>query len=89
MIPAGTKVFLASHPVDFRKGPDSLLALVRDAGSDPFNGSLYVLRAKRADRIKIAWWDGSGVCLYSKRLEKISSSGRKSGMPACSSTAPN
>jgi transposase len=70
MIPAGTKIFLASHPVDFRKGPDSLLALVRDAGSDPFNGSLYVFRAKRADRIKIAWWDGSGVCLYSKRLEK-------------------
>ncbi|MDR9777423.1 IS66 family insertion sequence element accessory protein TnpB [Rhizobium hidalgonense] len=70
MIPAGAKVFLASHPVDFRKGPDSLLALVRDAGSNPFNGSLYVFRAKRADRIKIAWWDGSGVCLYSKRLEK-------------------
>ena len=51
MIPAGTKIFLASHPVDFRKGPDSLLALVRDAGSDPFNGSLYVFRAKRAQRV--------------------------------------
>lgn len=36
MIPAGAKVFLASHPVDFRKGPDSLLSLVRDAGNDPF-----------------------------------------------------
>jgi hypothetical protein len=36
MIPAGVKVFLASHPVDFRKGPDGLLALVREAGSDPF-----------------------------------------------------
>ena len=70
MIPAGVKVFLASHPIDFRKGPDSLLSLVRDAGSDPFNGSLYVFRAKRADRIKIVWWDGSGVCLYAKRLEK-------------------
>lgn len=46
----GCKVFLASHPIDFRKGPDSLLSLVRDAGSDPFNGSLYVFRAKRADR---------------------------------------
>ena len=67
MIPAGVKVFLASHPIDFRKGPDSLLSLVRDAGSDPFNGSLYVFRAKRADRIKIVWWDGSGVCLYAKR----------------------
>ncbi|WP_352756106.1 IS66 family insertion sequence element accessory protein TnpB [Mesorhizobium sp. M0955] len=36
MIPAGVKVYLASHPVDFRKGIDGLLALVRDAGSDPF-----------------------------------------------------
>jgi transposase len=70
MIPSGAKVFLASHPIDFRKGPDSLLALVREAGNDPFNGALYVFRAKRADRIKIVWWDGSGVCLYAKRLEK-------------------
>ncbi|AUW47314.1 hypothetical protein CUJ84_pRLN3000184 (plasmid) [Rhizobium leguminosarum] len=31
---------------------------------------LYVFRAKRADRVKIVWWDGSGVCLYAKRLEK-------------------
>ncbi|MGT2446625.1 IS66 family insertion sequence element accessory protein TnpB (plasmid) [Ensifer adhaerens] len=52
------------------QGPDSLLSLVRDAGSDPFNGALYVFRAKRADRINTVWWDGSGVCLYAKRLEK-------------------
>lgn len=70
MIPSGVKVFLAMHPVDFRKGPDSLLALVRASGSDPFNGALYAFRAKRADRVKIVWWDGSGVCLYAKRLEK-------------------
>lgn len=70
MMPAGAKVFLASHPVDFRKGPDGLLALVRDGGADPYNGALYVFRAKRADRVKIVWWDGSGVCLYAKRLEK-------------------
>ena len=49
---------------------DGLLSLVRDAGSDPFDGALYVFRAKRADRIKIVFWDGSGVCLYAKRLEK-------------------
>lgn len=42
MIPSGVKVFLASHPVDFRKGIDGLVALVRDAGSDPFDGALYV-----------------------------------------------
>ncbi len=64
MIPSGVKVFLASHPVDFRKGPDSLLSLVRDAGNDPFNDALYVFRAK------LVWCDGSGVCLYAKRLEK-------------------
>lgn len=70
MMPSGVKVFLASQPVDFRKGPDSLLSLVRDGGHDPFNGALYVFRAKRADRVKIVWWDGSGVCLFAKRLEK-------------------
>jgi len=72
MIPSGVRVFLASHPVDFRKGPDSLLSLVRDAGSDPFSGARYVFRAKRADRVKIVWWDGSGVCLFAKRLENSS-----------------
>lgn len=72
MMPSGVKVYLASQPVDFRKGPDSLLSLVRDAGSDPFSGALYVFRAKRADRIKMVWWDGCGICLLAKRLENSS-----------------
>ncbi|MER8873396.1 IS66 family insertion sequence element accessory protein TnpB [Mesorhizobium sp. M0814] len=46
-------------------------ALVRDAGSDPFNGELYVFRAKRADRIKIVWWDGCGVCLGVRLAEAV------------------
>ncbi len=70
MIPAGVKVFAASHPADFRRGPDGLLALVRGAGPDPFSGALYVFRPKRAGRIKIVWWDGSGICLYARRLEE-------------------
>ena len=49
MMPSGVRVYLASQPVDFRKGPDSLLSLVRDAGSDQFSGALCVLPAKRAD----------------------------------------
>jgi transposase len=61
---------LRAGAVDFRKGPEGLVALVRDAGSDPFDGSLYVFRSKRADRIKIVWWDGSGLCLFAKRLER-------------------
>jgi transposase len=64
MIPAGVKVFVASQRVDFRKGPDGLLALVREAGSDPFSGALYVFRAKLADRIKIVWWDGTSVVVF-------------------------
>jgi hypothetical protein len=42
---------------------------VRDTGADPFSGALYVFRAKRADRIKIVWLDGTGLCLYAKRLQ--------------------
>jgi len=51
MIPSGVKVFLASQPVDFRKGPDGLVGLVRDAGAAPFNGSLYVFRKRLAVEI--------------------------------------
>jgi transposase len=69
MIPSGARVLLRAGAVDFRKGPDGLVALVRDSGADPFNGALYVFRAKRSDRIKIVWWDGSGLCLFAKRLE--------------------
>ncbi|RUV50165.1 transposase [Mesorhizobium sp. M5C.F.Ca.IN.020.29.1.1] len=70
MIPSGVTVYVASTPVDFRKGPLSLMALVRDGGVDPFDGSLYVFRPKTADRVKIVWWDGSGVCLHAKTLEQ-------------------
>ncbi|MGJ0509338.1 MAG: IS66 family insertion sequence element accessory protein TnpB [Methylocystis sp.] len=69
MIPPHARIVLATKPVDFRKGPDGLAALVRDAGGDPFGGALYVFRAKRADRVKIIWWDGTGLCLFAKRLE--------------------
>ncbi|HZS81326.1 MAG TPA: IS66 family insertion sequence element accessory protein TnpB [Stellaceae bacterium] len=70
MIPTGARVLVATNPVDFRKGPQSLMALVRDSGADPFSGALYVFRSRRADRVKIVWWDGSGVCLFAKRLDE-------------------
>jgi transposase len=69
MIPAGIQVYVASMPVDFRKGATGLMALVRDGGADPFDGALYVFRSKRADRIKAVWFDGTGVCLFAKTLE--------------------
>lgn len=53
--PSGAaRVMLATRPVDFRKGMDGLAALVRDAmGADPFSGTVYVFRSKRADRVKL------------------------------------
>jgi len=64
------RVMVATRPVDFRKGADGLAALVRETmGADPFSGAVYVFRAKRADRVKLVFWDGTGVCLFAKRLE--------------------
>jgi transposase len=61
---------MATKPVDFRKGAEGLAALVREQmAADPFSGAVYVFRAKRADRVKLVFWDGTGVCLYAKRLE--------------------
>ena len=69
--PSGAvKVMVATRPADFRKGAEGLATLVKtEMGDDPFSGTIYVFRAKRADRIKRVFWDGSGVCLVSKRLE--------------------
>jgi transposase len=64
------KVLIATEPVDFRKGMDGLAALVQaELGADPFSGVVYVFRAKRADRVKLVRFDGTGLCLMHKRLE--------------------
>lgn len=67
----GAKVLIALRPVDFRKGMDGLAALVRETlGGDPFGGVIYVFRSKRADRVKLLFWDGTGLVLAAKRLEE-------------------
>jgi transposase len=64
-------MLILTQPVYFRKGMDGLAALAREKlGQDPFCGSVLVFRAKRADRIKLLFWDGSGLMLVSKRLEQ-------------------
>ena len=64
-------MMMATRPVDFRKGAEGLAALVREEmAADPFSGAVYVFRAKRADRVKLIFWDGTGVCLFAKRLER-------------------
>ena len=54
-----------------RKGFDGLAALVQtQINADPFSGQLFVFRGRRGDRVKALWWDGDGLCLYAKRLER-------------------
>jgi len=61
---------VAAKPVDFRKGMDTLAAVVKRAlASDPFTGDVFIFRSKRSDRLKLLLWDGSGLCLVTKRLE--------------------
>jgi transposase len=69
-VPAGLRIVVATAPVDGRKGMDSLAAVVQQAMRDnPFSGDLYIFRTKRADRIKIVAWDGTGLWLHQKRLD--------------------
>lgn len=68
--PTGIRVLVATKPVDFRKGMDGLAAHVQEAfKADPFSGVIYVFRAKRADRVKLLFWDQTGLVLMTKRLE--------------------
>ena len=68
--PAGARILLATKPVDFRKGAHSLAALAAEVlDADPFSGAVLVFRSRRADRIKILLWDGSGLVLVWKQLE--------------------
>jgi transposase len=68
--PTGVRVLVATKPVDFRKGMDGLAAYVeQQLLADPFSGVIYVFRAKRADKVKLLFWDGTGICLVTKRLE--------------------
>lgn len=71
ILPGGPlPVYVATRPVDFRKGMDGLAALAeQELRLDPFSGAVLVFRAKRADRVKLLVWDGSGMVLVSKRLE--------------------
>jgi transposase len=70
LVPAGVRVHVALGYTDMRKGLDGLAMLVQGVlQQDPFSGHMFVFRGRRADLIKILFWDGNGLCLFSKRLE--------------------
>ncbi len=71
MIPAGVDIFLAIEPVDMRCGFNRLSGIAREhLGYDPRCGAMFVFYGKRRDSVKILFFDGSGMCLYYKKLDK-------------------
>lgn len=70
-LPHHTRVFLAAAPVDMRKQYDGLWAVAQQQlGEDPFGGALFVFTNRDRNRLKILYWDGSGVWVFQKRLER-------------------
>ncbi len=68
---SGVQVWIATAPVDMRKSFDGLAEIVRAfLGQDPLSGHLFVFRNKSSVRLKILWWDRTGLVLYYKRLER-------------------
>ncbi|RXG85578.1 hypothetical protein EAS62_38725 [Bradyrhizobium zhanjiangense] len=84
MIPAGVQVYVASTPVDFRKGATGLMALVRDGGAAPFSGAPYVCSVRK-ERIGSRRFGGTaaGCACLPRRLRKQSSAGRRLRRPGC------
>lgn len=67
---SGPKVLVAAEPIDFRKGVHGLVAMVAQAlEADPYCGDVFVFRSKRADRMRLLTWDGTGLVVLTKWLE--------------------
>jgi transposase len=70
-LPPSVRLFLATQPVDGRKGADSLMALARDVLlQDPLSGHLFVFFSRRCDRVRVVYWDRNGFAMWTKRLQK-------------------
>ena len=79
-----TRVFVCTRPVDMRKSFDTLAYLVRtDLGRDPLSGDIFLFLSRTRRTAKALLWDGTGLCLYSKRLERsrFASPWRDDGKP--------
>ena len=70
-LPSGTRVWLAAGVTDMRKGMDGLAALAQTTlAENPFSGHIFAFRGRRGDLVKLLWFDGDGLCLFVKRLER-------------------
>ena len=84
-MPANTRIWIAAGMTDLRRGFTGLSALVQtQLKQSPFSEHAFVFRGRRGDSIKVLWFDGDGLCLFSKRLERgrfDASCGRKPRLP--------
>lgn len=70
-LPSGSHIWIAAGITDLRRGFTGLSALVQTTlQQDPFAGHVFVFRGRRGDLIKLLWFDGDGLCLFAKRLER-------------------
>ena len=70
-LPPSTRIYLACGATDMRKGFDGLAVLVQQAlEQSPHSGALFAFRGKRGDLVKLLWYDGQGLCLFSKRMDR-------------------
>ena len=68
---AGTRIWLAAGVTDMRRGFQGLSAQVQTVlEQQPFSGHVFVFRGRRGDIVKVLWFDGDGLCLFAKRLER-------------------
>jgi transposase len=71
MIPQGVQVFVALDPVDMRSSFDRLSGIAKEqVGYDARSGALFVFFGRRRDALKILFFDGSGMCIFYKRLDR-------------------
>ena len=68
---SGSQIWIATGVTDLRRGFTGLSAIVQTVlQENPLSGHVFVFRGRRGDLIKLLWWDGDGLCLFAKRLER-------------------
>jgi transposase len=69
--PGNTQIWIAAGVTDLRRGFTGLSALVQTKlEKSPMSGQVFIFRGRRGDLVKLIWFDGDGLCLFCKRLER-------------------
>jgi transposase len=70
-LPSNTQIWIAAGVTDLRRGFDGLSAVVQTKlEKSPLSGQVFIFRGRRGDLVKLIWFDGDGLCLFCKRLER-------------------